>query len=128
MNRHRARILVVDYPQGTLSVALDPALVRHAVDLAQDAADAIYRIDCSARPYDLIFCDLTCGDLTGPELWAHLSLSRKSAASRMVFVASRPLKRETRAFLGRVPNICVQPPFDTDALDMLAVRRASCIS
>jgi DNA-binding NtrC family response regulator len=128
MNHHRARILVVDSPQGALSDAINEALTRHEVHIALNTADTIYRIDCAARPYDLLFCDLVRGDLSGAELWAFLSMNRKSAARRMVFVASGPLKRETEAFLARVPNVCVERPFDPDALDMLAVRRASCIS
>lgn len=44
----------------------------------------------------------------------------------MVFVASGPLRAETRAFLSEVPNLCVELPFDAEAIDMLAVRRASC--
>jgi hypothetical protein len=125
MNCHRARILVVDCPQGSLSGALDPALARHQVDFARDAFDTIYRIDCAVRPYDVIFIDLARGELPGPELWAYLSISRKSAARRMVFVASEPLNPETRAFLASVPNVCVELPLEAEALHMLAVRRAS---
>lgn len=123
MSRHRAHVLVVDPPQGTLSLALESALVRHELEFTRDAFDAIYRIDRAAHPHDLIFCDLARGDLPGPELWAYLSLSRKSAARRMVFVASAPLRPETRAFLRQVPNLCVELPVDPEAFDALARRR-----
>ena len=123
MNHRRARILVVDHPQGALSLTLEHALARHDVEAARDAFDAIYRIDCAAHPHDLIFCDLARGDLPGPELWAYLSLSRKSAAGRIVFVASAPLTLETKAFLARVPNLCVELPVDPEAFDALARRR-----
>jgi hypothetical protein len=125
VNGHRAQILVADCPQGTLSVALGPALARHTVDFARDAFDTLYRIDCAARPYDLLFCDLSRGDLTGPELWAYLSISRKNEAKRMVFVTSGPLRPETLAFLTSIPNVCVELPLEAEALHMLAVRRAS---
>jgi hypothetical protein len=47
-------------------------------------------------------------------------------ARRIVFVASRPPRPEAQAFLARVPNVCVELPFDdAEALDLLAVRRAS---
>ena len=95
MNTRRARILLIDAPANTLWRSLHAALAHHKVETARDAIDAIYRIDCIGRPYDVIFCDLA-GDLPGPELWAYLSLTRKSAASRMVFVASGPLKPETK--------------------------------
>jgi hypothetical protein len=43
----------------------------------------------------------------------------------MVFVASGPLRLETRAFLTSVPNVCVELPLEAEALHILAVRRAS---
>jgi len=124
MSRHRARILVVDCPQGTLALALEVALARHEVDFARDAFDGIYRIDCAVRPYDVVLCDLARGDVPGPELWAYLSISRQDAAERLVFVASAPLGSEAKAFLARVPNLCVELPVDPEAFDALARRRA----
>jgi hypothetical protein len=125
MSRHRARILLVDHSHGALSLALEPALARHKADFARDAFDAIDRIDCAARPYDVVLCDLARGDVPGPELWAYLSISRPDAAERMVFVASAPLVPEARAFLSRVPNLCVELPVDAEAFDALVQRRAT---
>ncbi len=124
MNR-RARVLVVDDGEGLLSTALRDALVEHEVHVAHDAIEAIYRLDGEGGPFDLIFCDLARGDLPGPELWAYLSLHRANDARRIVFVASGPLLPETQIFLERVPNVCVELPLDSEALHMLAVRRAS---
>jgi hypothetical protein len=99
-------------------------LIRdHDVELAHDAFDAIYRVDCAAQAHDLILCDLARGDLAGPELWAYLSITRRDAAERMIFVASTPLQSEAAAFLGRVSNLCVELPVDADGLDALARRR-----
>jgi DNA-binding NtrC family response regulator len=123
MTPRRARILVVD-TSGNLSLALEPALARHEAHFARDAFDAIYRIDCATHRYDIVICDLARGDVPGPELWAYLSISRTDAARRMVFVASAPLESEAKAFLARVPNICVELPADPDAFDALARRRA----
>src|SRR5208283_3313794 len=102
MPMRRARVLVVDDPKRALSAALDRALLRHQVDAAHSALDAIYCIDCARLPYDVVLCDVVRGDLPGPELWAFLSINRKRAAERMVFVASTPLAPEARAFLDRV--------------------------
>lgn len=126
MNAINARVLLVDDREGTLCRALSGALARHEVERAHDAVEAIHRIDCAEhRPFDAIFCDLVRGDLPGPDLWAYLSRARKSAAKSIVFVASRPLKPEMRAFLAKLPNVCVELPLDVAALDMLAIRRAS---
>jgi hypothetical protein len=43
----------------------------------------------------------------------------------MVFVASAPLGSEAKAFLARVPNLCIELPLDPDAFDDLARRRAA---
>ena len=122
----RARILVVDNSERTLTHSLKAALIGHEVEIARDAFDAIYQIDCAGRPHDVIFCDLARNDLPGPELWAYLSLGRAGAAQRMVFVASKPLGSETHAFLDRIPNPCVVLPADPEALDALVTRRVAC--
>ncbi len=110
MDPKRARVLVVDDAAHHLTDALSDTLVRHEVDFARDAFDAVYLIDCATEPYDVIFCDLARGDLPGPELWAYLSITRAGAAERMVFVASSPLRPETRRFLARTGNPCVELP------------------
>ncbi len=124
MPHRRARVLFVDDSQCTLSFAFRRMLNRHDVDVAQDAFEAIYRIDCAPHPYDVILCDLARGDLPGPELWAYLSLGRKHAAERMVFVASAPLPPETHAFVARIPNPCIDLPTDLDAFEAMVARRA----
>jgi hypothetical protein len=114
MNTHRARILVIDDARSILSKALRGALTYHAVDIARDVVDAIYRIDCAVRPYDLIFSHLTHGDLPGPALWAYLSQKRQSAASRVVFVVLGHLRADMRRSLGRVPEVYVALPLATE--------------
>lgn len=112
----------MDDSKRTLSASLCSELSHHEVEVARDAFDAIYRIDCAVRPYDAIFCDLAGEDLPGPELWAFLSLTRGAAARRMVFVASGPLHAETRKFLGSVPNPCIHLQRSPGVLDRLALR------
>jgi hypothetical protein len=122
MPRSDTRILIVDDPQGSLSRCLRPFLSRHRVDVARDAFDAIYQVDCADRPYDIIFCDLAHGDVPGPELWAYLSISRGDSAERVVFVTSGLLSPSANAFLTRVPNPCISLPPSADVLDALADR------
>jgi hypothetical protein len=105
---------------------MDPDLCRHKVEVARDVFEAAHRIERAAgRPYDLILCDVARNDVPGPELWAYLSLVRRDAARRMVFVASAPLPIEAKAFLARVPNLCIELPVDNEAFDALARRRAA---
>lgn len=110
MPERQARILIVENARGTLARALEPGLVGCDVEVARDAFDAIYRIDCAGCAHDVIFCDLGCREVPGLELWAFLRLGRARAAERMVFVAPAPLRPESLALLERVPNTCLELP------------------
>jgi CheY-like chemotaxis protein len=110
METRRPHVLVVDDAEGRLTDSLAQSLAGYDVDVARDAFDAIYCIDCASRPYELIFCDLARGDLPGPELWAYLSITRSQAAARMVFVASGRQRPETIDFLAKTTNTFVQLP------------------
>lgn len=124
MHDRRGRVLVVDNSDRSVVRGLEQGLIGHEVEVARDAFDAIYRIDCVGRPHDVIFCDLASDSLPGPELWAFLGLSRASAAERMVFVASSILRPEARAFLEGIPNLCVELPADGEAVHALINRRS----
>lgn len=116
MDTSRPHVLVVDDAEGSLTDSLAPYIAGYDVDVARDAFDAIYCIDGASRPYDRIFCDLARSNLPGPELWAYLSITRAQAASRMVFVASGPLRPETVDFVAKTANAFVQlPPRPTTA-------------
>lgn len=118
------RVLLVDDHDRTLSTALGDALGELEVETVNDAFDAIYKIDCADDPPDAIVCDLSRGDLPGPELWSYLCLTRKEAAERMVFVASGPLTMEARRFLRCVPNPCIELPATASAMASLFCRSA----
>jgi hypothetical protein len=119
MKARRAKVLLVDDSQGFLSAALAGALSGCEIEIARDAFDAIYRVDCADRPHDAIFCDVSRSDIPAPELFSYLSLTRSEAAQRMIFVASGPLEPETRAFLDRVRRPLVALPAAPEALEAL---------
>jgi len=127
MQARRARVLIVDDSDHSLSPALEPGLLRHDLEIAAGAPDAIRRIDCAARcPHDVILCDPTIGDdLPGLDLWAYLTLNRTAVAHRRVFVTSPRLPPRRRVFLSRIPNLCIERPVDGHALDALVNRRAT---
>ncbi len=108
-----------------MSHALWDALAGHSVEVVCDPVDAIHRIDCAASSHDVIFCDLECDKLSGPELWAFLAQRRTHAAGRVVFVASSVPSKGTLAFLARVPNLWLRLPVDTQFVRTLVELRAS---
>ena len=105
-----SRVLVVDDADGPLSVGLAPSLARYAVDFARDPVSVLHHIDWATVPHALIFCDMTRGDIPGPELWAYLSIRRRDAADRLAFVASTRLRPPALAFLSLVPNVRLALP------------------
>jgi hypothetical protein len=115
MQRPPARVLVVDDLQGELSRALGRAVAGHDVEVARDAVEGLHRIDCAGQAHDVIFCAVTGGDLSGPELLAYLLIRRARAAQRLVFVALEPPSSETRALLQRFPNPCIELRSETGA-------------
>jgi len=123
MKRLRSRILVVDEPEGPLSLSLRSGAGWHEMDFARDAFDAIDRIEAASRPYDVILCDLARAELPGPELWAYLSVTFPDAAGRMAFVSSAPLLATAEAFLACIANRCVALPVDVATLVALARPR-----
>jgi DNA-binding NtrC family response regulator len=128
MHNRQARVLIVENSRQTLARALQSALIRHEVQVARGAFDALNRIDCEGSPYEVVFCDLSdraCNDLAAPELWASLSLRRATVARRMVFLASGRLSSKASAFLDRIPDPCVALPIDAEAIDALVNRRAT---
>jgi hypothetical protein len=125
MHTRRARVLVVDGPERSLSCALETVLLGHEVHVANDVFDAVYRVEGAGRPYDIILCDLARVSLAGPELWAYLSIAHKHAAERMVFVASGPLQPQAWAFLSRSPNPCIDLPASSAMLEAVVSRRAA---
>jgi hypothetical protein len=123
MRERRGRVLVVDNPERTLIHALGSGLAGHNVEVVCDALDAIYRIDCATGLHDVIFCDLECDQLSGPELWTFLADHRERVAERVVFVATSPPWPQTLAFLGRIPNPWIMLPAETQAIEAFVTRR-----
>ena len=118
----RLRILLIDDPEHALFRALRALLTPHDVEVAQDALDAIHRIDCAVRHHDVIFCDAADGELPGPLLWAYLSIGRAAAAHSMVLVARGIVRHEARMLVARVPVPCVHLPSNRKAIDALVAR------
>jgi hypothetical protein len=128
MHNRQARVLIVENSRQTLARALQPALIRHEVQVVRCAFDAVFRVDVEGPPHEVVFCDLcdrASNDLVAPELWAFLSLRRAAVARRMVFLASGRLSSKASAFLDRIPNPCVALPIDAEAIDALVNRRAT---
>jgi len=111
------RLLVVD-DEPEVGDALRRILGReHEVDAVTTAAHALRLLE--AQSYDLILCDLLMPEMTGMELYELLARARPDVARCVVFMTAGPFHGESRAFLDRIPNACLDKPFDADALSSL---------
>jgi two-component system cell cycle sensor histidine kinase/response regulator CckA len=62
--------------------------------------------------FDLIFCDLMMPGLTGRDVFIEISRTHPSLAQKIVFMTGGAIDQELREFVARVPNRCLQKPFD----------------
>ena len=62
--------------------------------------------------FDLIFCDLMMPGLTGMDVYNELVRKSPHLAPKIVFMTGGAIDQEVRAFVARVPNRCLQKPFD----------------
>ena len=74
-------------------------------------ARAIELLSAGER-YDFIFCDLMMPTLTGMDVFAELSRRRPEVVSKILFMTGGAYSQEIRQFIARVPNRCLQKPFD----------------
>jgi CheY-like chemotaxis protein len=118
----RARLLVVDdEPQigNTLRLLLDP---DHEVIPVTSAREALERIK-NDRSFDIIFCDLMMPEVSGTDFYKQLSTSAPELLDRLVFMTGGVFSTRTNAFLEKLPNPCIEKPFDIGALLALINER-----
>jgi CheY-like chemotaxis protein/anti-sigma regulatory factor (Ser/Thr protein kinase) len=111
----RARVLVID-DEVAIGRALQRSLGRHhdVVNLTS-GKEALARIAAGER-FDVILSDLMMPDVTGIEIYEGLSKIDLGQAKRMVFLTGGAFTPQAREFLGGVPNICIEKPFDVPHL------------
>ena len=114
----RGRILVVD-DEPALGVAIRRILAgEHDVTVLTAASEAREVVARGDR-FDVILCDLMMPKMTGMDLHAEFTALAPDQAERMVFVTGGAFTEKARRFLGTVPNIRLEKPFDTAGLRAL---------
>ena len=114
----RGRILVVD-DEPALGVAIRRILAgEHDVTVLTAASEAREVVARGDR-FDVILCDLMMPKMTGMDLHAEFTVLAPDQAERMVFVTGGAFTEKARRFLGTVPNIRLEKPFDTAGLRAL---------
>lgn len=111
----RARILVVD-DEAAIGTAIQRSLARHhdVVALAS-GKEALTRL-ASGEHFDLIISDVMMPEVTGIMIYEELLRRAPDQARRMIFMTGGAFTIGSREFLSRVPNACVEKPFDMATL------------
>jgi signal transduction histidine kinase/BarA-like signal transduction histidine kinase len=111
----RLRVLIVDDDPLVVS-ALKRLLGRqHQVTAVRSGEAGLEAL--AAATFDVILCDLMMPEMSGMTFHAELLRRAPEQCSRIVFMTGGAFAAETRAFLGSVPNRCLEKPFATETLD-----------
>jgi len=111
----RPRILVVDDEELIVTVIGRMLAADFDVTATTHAEEALRRVRAGER-FDAVVCDLMMPEMSGMALFEELQHEAPGLATRTVFLSGGVFKPEVRDFLDRVPNECLDKPFDAAGL------------
>jgi CheY-like chemotaxis protein len=76
-----------------------------------------------AGSYDLVLSDLLMPEMSGMELYDALSRRDPALARKVVFLTGGAFTPAARAFLEREPVLCVEKPFELEAIRAVLARK-----
>jgi CheY-like chemotaxis protein len=118
----RVRVLIVDDDPQVLR-SLQRALAEQEVLTADGGRAALELLEEDQR-FDVILCDLLMHGMNGMDLFAELDRRFPALTPRVVFMTGGAFTEAAQEFLARVPNTCIQKPFDLRALRSAIASRA----
>ncbi len=116
----RGRVLVIDDEPGVLDVLSRLLGGEHEVVTCSDPRAALRRLVEGAEAFDVVFCDLMMPQVSGVELFRQVRERSPALAGRFVFISGGVTDEGVRSFLGRLPNLCLDKPFDKQRLREVA--------
>jgi PAS domain S-box-containing protein len=112
----RLRILVID-DEAAICRSLELMWKgAHEVHSTTRASVALERLG-AGESFDVILCDLMMPEMTGMKFYEALSTARPDLVSRVVFSSGGAFTPASRELIERVPNPCLEKPFDMRAVD-----------
>ncbi len=118
----RGKILIVDDDSLTAKAIWRVLASEHEVMVLQDATEALAHI-VGGEHFDVIICDMMMPDKTGPDFFHALTALAPEHSERIIFVTGGVFTVAARDFLDRVPNPCLEKPFDVKSLKALINTR-----
>jgi two-component system cell cycle sensor histidine kinase/response regulator CckA len=110
----RPRVLIID-DEPTLTKVFAMALREQCDTHVCESGGLALEHLLSGPQYDLIFCDLMMGDLGGKQLYEALVVQAPGREQELIFMTGGVFDPEVAAFIERIPNACVDKPFDIRA-------------
>jgi len=121
-NGVRGRVLIVDDEPALLDVLRGVVAPLHEVVLASSGRAALDVLRESTG-FDVVLCDLMMAGVDGVGLFDELCRMDRELADRVVFMTGGAFTPRVREFLARVPNPCLEKPFDAArVLDLIDER------
>ena len=112
------RVLIVDDEPSVLDV-LHQALSQEGfvVENAQNGSEAL-KLIVKQKP-DLIISDMRMPGMDGEELYERVRALDPALADRMLFITGDTVSKDTRSFLERCGNRCLEKPFELGEVNAL---------
>jgi two-component system cell cycle sensor histidine kinase/response regulator CckA len=118
----RARILVID-DDPAVGSALELVLSEdHDVEVLASSLRALARLRSGER-FDVILCDLMMPELSGMDVHRQLASSHPELAAQVIFLSGGAFTPGAQDFLDRVPNPCLEKPFNWHELRSLIAQQ-----
>ncbi|MCX4243914.1 response regulator [Paraliomyxa miuraensis] len=114
------KVLVIDDEPFILRT-IERSLRRHVVTCVSNVQDALGL--CTREEFDVIFCDIMMPGASGCDFHRILAELVPGAEERIVFITGGTRVDSVRRFLEKVPNKCVEKPFETNELRALVDER-----
>jgi nitrogen-specific signal transduction histidine kinase/CheY-like chemotaxis protein len=106
-----ARVLVIDDDKVLGNAFRMTPSREFDVRVVSSGAEAL-EVLADDGTFDFVFCDLMMPEMSGMDVFADLSRRQPEVAEKVLFMTGGVYTPEVRAFISRVPNRCLQKPFD----------------
>lgn len=107
----RGRVLLIDDDAMVRRSVKRVLRSRHDVSPVASGPEALAHLT-EDDAYDVVLCDLMMPEMPGWQLFDELERRSPQLARRVIFITGGALHAEGTRFLARVPNLCLEKPFD----------------
>ncbi len=118
----RLRILLVDDEPYILRAYKRTLRDEHDLVFAANGDEALGAI-ATHGDFDLVVCDVSMPTMSGMQLFEQVREHKPALAERFVFATGGATQKSVEEFLGSIPNLVLEKPFDMRVLRQLVADR-----